>query len=370
MTAHPERGPVQAPRSGASAKPAPVASQASVIDLFCGVGGLAHGFKQEGFSLACGIDIDEACRYAFETNNDAPFVERDVSTLTASTLNSLFHPDRIRILVGCAPCQPFSLYNQKNNDPQWQLLSHFEALIAKVRPEIVSMENVPRLTHFKGGELFNTFVETLQDEGYSLWCSPVYCPDYGVPQSRTRLVLLASLLGPISLEPPTHTDSEYVSVRQALGEKPSLEAGSIDKEDPLHRASRLSVKNLERIRAAKPGGTWRDWNEKLVTECHRRETGRGYAAVYGRMKWDSPSPTITTQFFGFGNGRFGHPEQNRAISLREGAILQSFPDDYEFLPNEARVSFKQVGRMIGNAVPVLLARAIARSIRRHLEERG
>lgn len=368
MTGHPACASVQAPRSGVNAEFEPPTVEASVIDVFCGVGGLAHGFKQEGFSLACGIDIDEACRYAFEANNDAPFVERDVSTLTASTLNSFFHPDRTRILVGCAPCQPFSLYNQKNNDPQWQLLSHFGELIAKAAPEIVSMENVPRLIHFKGGELFNSFIRILKNEGYNLWYAPVYCPDYGVPQSRTRLVLLASLFGPISLEPRTHTESEYVSVREILEDKPRLDAGITDTEDRLHRASRLSAKNLERIRASWPGGTWRDWDKGLITECHKKETGRGYAAVYGRMTWDSPSPTITTQFFGFGNGRFGHPEQDRAISLREGAILQSFPDDYEFLPPEAEVSFKQVGRMIGNAVPVLLARAIARSIRSHLKE--
>ena len=344
--------------------------QASVIDVFCGVGGLAHGFKKEGFSLACGIDIDEACRYAFEKNNSAPFIAKDVSKISAMTLNSFFHPEMTRVLVGCAPCQPFSLYNQKNNDPQWKLLSDFGELIAKTKPEIVSMENVPRLIKFKGGQLFDMFVNTLENEGYSVWFSPVFCPDYGVPQSRTRLVLIASLLGPISLEPPTHEESKYVSVREVIGRKSKLEAGSIDEEDRIHRSSRLSPRNLERIRAATPGGTWRDWDDELVTECHKRETGKGYASVYGRMTWDNPSPTITTQFFGFGNGRFGHPEQDRAISLREGAILQSFPEDYKFVPPHTKVSFKQVGRMIGNAVPVLLSRAIARSIKQHLVECG
>ena len=345
-----------------------VTLRASVIDVFCGVGGLAHGFTEEGFSLACGIDIDEACRYAFESNNDAPFIAEDVSKVSATTLNSYFHPEMTRVLVGCAPCQPFSLYNQKNNDPQWQLLSDFGELIARAKPVVASMENVPRLIKYKGGQLFGTFVNTLENEGYHVWFSSVFCPDYGVPQSRTRLVLIASLLGPISLEPPTHKKSDYVSVREVIGGKPKLEAGSIDREDRFHRACRLSPRNLERIRAAKPGGTWRDWDDELVTECHKRETGQGYASVYGRMTWDNPSPTITTQFFGFGNGRFGHPEQDRAISLREGALLQSFPEDYTFVPPDADVSFKQVGRMIGNAVPVLLSRAIARSIKRHLED--
>lgn len=368
MTTHSACESTTVRRGGVNAVLDTVEEQASVIDVFCGIGGLAHGFSQEGFSLACGIDIDEACRYAFETNNDAKFILEDVSTLSASTLDDYFHSNKIRILVGCAPCQPFSLYNQKNNDPQWQLLSHFGELIAEARPEIVSMENVPRLIHYNEGKLFNLFIGKLKSAGYNLWYSPVYCPDYGVPQSRTRLVLIASLYGPIAMEPGTHSENNYKTVRDVLGSQPRLEAGSTDKDDRFHRASRLSQTNLERIKSAKPGGTWRDWDESLITECHKKETGRGYASVYGRMRWDSPSPTITTQFFGFGNGRFGHPEQDRAISLREGAILQSFPDDYKFLPPNAKVSFKQVGRMIGNAVPVLLARAIARSIKLHLGE--
>ena len=346
----------------------PASVRASVIDIFCGVGGLAHGFKLEGFPLACGIDIDEGCRYAFQSNNDAPFIAKDIGEISGKMLNACFLPKMKRILVGCAPCQPFSLYNQKNSDPQWRLLSDFGRLISCVKPEVVSMENVPRLMKFKEGELFEGFVRELESNGYFVWYSPVFCPDYGVPQSRTRLVLIASLLGPVSLDPPTHDESEYVCVRQALGKQPKLRAGEVDRADRFHRSSRLSPINLKRIKAAKPGGTWRDWDDDLVTECHKRKTGKGYASVYGRMSWDKLSPTITTQFFGFGNGRFGHPEEDRALSLREGAILQSFPEDYVFVPPDEKISFKRVGRMIGNAVPVLLSCAIARSIKRHIQE--
>ena len=343
---------------------------ASVVDVFCGVGGLAHGFKLEGFPVVCGIDIDEDCRYAFESNNCAPFIAEDISNINGAILESYFHPGKTRVLVGCAPCQPFSIYNQKNNNPQWKLLANFANLIVDTKPEIVSMENVPRLAKFKGGQLFEAFVTTLENEGYTVWYSSVFCPQYGVPQSRTRLVLIASLLGPISFAPPTHKESDYVSVRQVIGNLPKLKAGAIDETDRFHRSSCLSPKNFKRIRAAKPGGTWRDWNADLLTECHKSETGKGYSSVYGRMSWDKPSPTITTQFFGFGNGRFGHPEQDRAISLREGAILQSFPDDYRFVPPDREVHIKRVGRMIGNAVPVLLSRAIARAIKQHLKEFG
>lgn len=134
----------------------------------------------------------------------------------------------------------------------------------------------------------------------------------------------------------------------------------------MHVTATLSEKNLKRIKASKPGGTWRDWPEDLVADCHRAESGRTYPSVYGRMEWGKPAPTMTTQCYGFGNGRFGHPKQDRAISLREAAILQSFPHNYAFLPNETQVSFKTLGRLIGNAVPVDLGRAIARSIKVHI----
>lgn len=134
----------------------------------------------------------------------------------------------------------------------------------------------------------------------------------------------------------------------------------------MHAASKLSELNLERIRASRPGGTWRDWPKHLVADCHRRETGQTYPGVYGRMHWDEPAPTLTTQFYGFGNGRFGHPKQDRAISLREGAILQGFPKSYSFIPKGAPVHFKALGRMIGNAVPVTLGEVIGQSIASHL----
>jgi DNA (cytosine-5)-methyltransferase 1 len=156
------------------------------------------------------------------------------------------------------------------------------------------------------------------------------------------------------------------TVRQAIGSLRALSAGEAASKDRLHASSSLSEKNLKRIKVSKPGGTWRDWPEHLVADCHRAESGRTYPGVYGRMEWDKPAPTMTTQCYGFGNGRFGHPVQDRAISLREAAILQSFPKDYAFLPKDAVVSFTALGRLIGNAVPVELGRAIAKSIKLHL----
>jgi len=339
----------------------------SVVDLFCGAGGLSHGFYQEGYRIAAGIDVDEACRYPFEANNEAPFVRRSVAELTAAELEEEFTPGEPTILVGCAPCQPFSKYSQGREDSRWQLLEDFARLIRECRPDIVSMENVPRLPHFKAGNVFDDFVGSLRESGYIVAWSVVFCPDYGVPQSRSRLVLIASRHGQPALPEKTHEEADYVTVRETIGALPALGAGDTDAKDVLHRSSRLSALNLERIRVSKPGGTWRDWPAGLVTTCHKRETGQGYASVYGRMAWDEPAPTMTTQFFGFGNGRFGHPEQDRAISIREGAMLQTFPPDYEFLPPNKAVQMKGLGRMIGNAVPVVLSRAIARAISNHIE---
>lgn len=339
---------------------------ASVVDLFCGAGGLSYGFKAEGFSLAAGIDVDEACRFPYETNNKAPFLRKDVAALKADDVKRLFTPKRTRVLVGCAPCQPFSTYNQKNDDPKWRLLHSFGRLIDQVRPDVVSMENVPQLLKFKDGTTFKRFVDTLLGADYHVVWDVLYGPDFGLAQTRSRLVLLASRLGEIKLPKPTHRGTPR-TVFDEIGGLPPLRHGEVDEADPFHCASRLSETNTRRIAAATPGGTWRDWDPELVTACHKEASGKGYSSVYGRMKWTEPAPTITTQFYGFGNGRFGHPDQDRALSLREGALLQSFPFDYEFVPSGARVQFKAVGRMIGNAVPVKLAKAIAKTVRSHIE---
>jgi len=177
---------------------------------------------------------------------------------------------------------------------------------------------------------------------------------YGLAQHRPRLVMLASRLGPIELIDPKQLKWRSYTVKEAIGDLPALKAGETDKEDPLHQAGSLSPLNLERIRASHPGGSWRDWDTDLVADCHKKTTGKTYPSVYGRMSWDEPAPTITTQFYGFGNGRFGHPEQDRAISLREGAILQSFPKSYKFKAPGKPIYIKTIGRLIGNAVPVKL----------------
>lgn len=339
-------------------------SEVACIDLFCGAGGLTHGLIQAGVPVVAGIDVDTACRHPYEANNGARFLIKDIKDVKPSELNALYGDAKIRILAGCAPCQPFSTYSQRYDalsSPRWPLLYQFARLVKSVRPHIVTMENVPLVAKHA---VFDDFVATLQRIGYRVWQSVVDCTQYGLPQTRRRMVILASLIGPIELISPTHKKPK--TVKEAIGNLPVIAAGSVDESDAFHTTSRLSDLNLRRIRASRPGGTWRDWPHHLVAECHRRETGRTYPGVYGRMTWEDPSPTITTQFYGFGNGRFGHPEQDRAISLREGAILQGFPKEYAFVAEDAPAHFKTLGRMIGNAVPVVLGKAIGQSIVTHL----
>jgi DNA (cytosine-5)-methyltransferase 1 len=342
----------------------------SVVDLFCGVGALTHGFLLEGFRVVAGLDADGACKYAYEANNDgARFIHKKIEDVTAEEIKVLYPEGHIKILVGCAPCQPYSLYTRKKEDREekWKLVPRFADLICEVDPEIVSMENVPQLATFRGGKVYRAFVDRLKAKGYhTKEYLEVYCPDYGIPQHRTRLVFFASKYGEIEIVPKTHSPDKYKTVEQTIGRLEPLEAGQVSEKDPLHRASELSELNLRRIRASVPGGTWREWPEELVAECHRKKSGRGYTSVYGRMVWGEPAPTITAQCYGFGNGRFGHPEQDRAISLREAALLQTFPPGYEFVASGDLIYIKVAGRLIGNAVPVELGRVIARSIKRHL----
>ena len=156
------------------------------------------------------------------------------------------------------------------------------------------------------------------------------------------------------------------TVRQAIGDLEPLENGQRSTTDPLHFCSRLSPINIRRIKASIPGGTWCDWPTSLLPDCYRKDSGASYKSVYGRMEWDKPAPTLTTQFYRYGTGRYGHPVQHRALSLREGAILQTFPANYEFVPPNETVNFTSIGRHIGNAVPPALGYIIGQSILKHV----
>lgn len=340
----------------------------AAVDLFCGVGGLTAGLSKSGIRVCGGVDIDDACQWPYENNNPgAKFIKKSIVEVRADDLAALYPADHVRVLAGCAPCQPFSTYSlgKASEEDRWSMLREFARLVIELKPEIVTMENVPRL---RLHPVFDAFCSALNAEGYQFDFRVVPCAEYGIPQNRKRLVLMASRLGPIKVRERDPRKDKRRTVEHAIGKMEKLGAGETSRKDSLHQASRLSATNLKRIKASVPGGSWRDWDEDIVADCHRTETGESFPSVYGRMEWAKPAPTITTQFFGFGNGRFGHPEQNRALSLREGAILQTFPKQYKFVRPGERINFKTIGRMIGNAVPPRLGKVIGESILAHVEE--
>lgn len=348
-----------------------IVKSTGVIDLFCGIGGLSNGMYQEGFDIIAGFDIDESCKYAFETNNKSKFHKQDIKTVTKEQIDKLFSNCEIKILAGCAPCQPFSSYSFKVKDKdknKYDLLYEFGRLVEEVLPDIVTMENVSQILSFKQKPVLEDFINTLKKNNYEVDLKVVYCPDYGIPQTRKRIVLLASRLGKISLLPPTHNKIKYKTVRQTIKNLPPLKAGEICSSDPLHRARGLSELNLMRIKATPKNGSWKDWDQDLQLECHKKSTGKSFGSVYGRMNWDEPAPTMTTLCTGLGNGRFGHPEQDRAISLREAALFQTFSKRYKFFSPKEMISVTKASRFIGNAVPPKLGKITAISIKKHIEE--
>jgi len=348
----------------------------AVVDLFCGVGGLTHGLKAKGFVVVAGVDFDPSCSYAFETNNDgAKFHHIDISQLSAEQLNSFFPKGKKKILVGCAPCQPFSLYNKKRKNPseitkgnKWKLLDAFADLIIATQPEIISMENVLSLRLFEKGAVLRDFIDKIDNEGYKVSYFNVNAQNYGVPQRRKRLVLFGTKhKNQIEMIAPTHGKGNYVTVEKALEGLPELKNGEVCKTDPLHRGRTLGELNLRRLQATREGGFWREWDDELKLECHKKESGKSFRSVYGRMSWNDVAPTMTTYCIGLGNGRFGHPKADRAISLREAAIFQDFPRGYDFINPDVPFSATALARQIGNAVPVGLGEAIGESIIKHLE---
>ena len=340
-----------------------------VIDLFCGVGGLTCGLIRAGLNVVAGFDIDHTCNYTYNHNNHVEYYEQNIREVTGEQLNALYGDDPVHILVGCAPCQPFSqmrvkMGNANVQDEKYDLLLEFGRLIEETHPTIISMENVPRI---RETNVFREFIKIIDRNGYNHSERVVFCPDYGIPQTRRRFVLVGSLIGPIGLIQPTHNPQE-VHIRDFIGDLPEIPAGGVCETDPLHRSAALSDRNLERIRASIPGGTWRDWPENLRCACHLKNSGQTYSSVYGRMTWDQIGPTITTQFYSYGTGRYGHPEQDRALSLREGALLQTFPENYDFIDPDRPFVFRDVARHIGNAVPVRLGEIIGQTIINHLND--
>ena len=289
------------------------------VDLFCGIGGLTHGLCGAGVPVKAGFDNDATCRWAFETNNEgAKFIRKDVREVQFTDLEAHYGTAEATALVGCAPCQPFAAHNRRRakSDDDCSLVKEFLRLVKEGTPDLVSMENVPGLAKHPA---FEDFIETLASLDYQVSHGVVSCEHYDVPQRRRRLVLVASRIGPISL-PRSRTSPPTVA--DCIRGLPAIGDGAVCPEDSAHASLSLTPTNRERISQSKPGGSWADWDDHLVNACHRNAH---YPAAYGRMCWDDLAPTITTQFCYYSTGRFGHPDQDRAISARGRCLAPNLP---------------------------------------------
>lgn len=326
-----------------------------VVDFFSGCGGTSAGLQEAGMEILAGIDIDEDSADSFGRNFPGANVFRtNILDLDTKVIEGLLPRRDYVLFAGCAPCQPFSK-QQKNRittDPRRTLLLEFLRFILDLRPEFVLVENVPGIQSVEPGSgPFDKFVRSLKAEGYSIDYGVLTAAEFGVPQVRKRLVLVASLVSEVRLPPRTHGDDleSFSSVRDWIGHLPPIDAGARSTSDRDHSSMKLSPINLERIRATPEGGGRADWPPRLRLKCHSEYNG--HSDVYGRLSWDRPASGLTTRCISYSNGRFGHPEQDRAISVREAALLQTFPRDFQFAG-----TLTSRARQIGNAVPPLVAR--------------
>tara|TARA_B100000315_G_scaffold36133_1_gene30851 strand:- start:1059 stop:2159 length:1101 start_codon:yes stop_codon:yes gene_type:complete len=334
------------------------------IDFFCGAGGVTRGLLKAGIDVICGIDNDPNAKLSFEKNNirengkNVEFVEKDINLLEFEILAKKIKKNkRDKLLfIGCAPCQPFTNINtvkeKRKNEKNYLL--RFAEFICFFEPDYLFVENVPGITAEKYGGILNVFKKRLKRMKYNVIDKNVNAKNYGIPQNRNRRILLASKNGEIGFPEETHCRGKktLVTIYDVLKKSnlTPLKAGEFDLSDPLHKAANLNPENLWRIsRTPKDGGGRNIWMQKKPVKCFLKHKG-AYKDVYNRMFWKKPSPTITTRFNSFSNGRFGHPEEDRAISLREGALFQTFPKNYKFFGSAVTIS-----KHIGNAVPVRIA---------------
>jgi len=332
----------------------------NVIEFFCGAGGLSLGFKLAGFNTICAFDNDESCIKTYNAN----FVNQghlaDVYALNRKNIKCVIGQGiRIDVIAGGPPCQGFSVQRRGvNNDSRNNLVLEYLRLVLEFKPKFFVMENVGGLLSVRGKPFLSELVDKTRSEGYILHVNKLNAADYGVPQNRKRVFIVGEFsedgLSKYNFPLPIIDSSEYpITVRQSIEDL----MYKTETEVPNHRSDKLTDINLERIRSISEGQGRDSLPLHLQLPCHTNNESHRHLDTYGRMAWDKPSSTITARFDSFSRGRFGHPVLDRTITLREGARLQTFPDDFVFYGTKV-----EVAKQIGNAVPPLLAKAIADSI--------
>ncbi len=343
-------------------------SKLKAVDFFCSGGGMSSGMANAGINILGGIDYDKSCKETYEANiKGAKFIHADVFDYKEQELEKEFElkkNDDDLILIGCSPCQYWSIINtdRTKSAKSKSLLVEFRRFVEYFNPGYVVVENVPGVLKRKNESGLEAFVNWLENNGYKVHHDVHNVVMYGVPQSRRRLTLIANRVSSNVLEPIKHK-SKIKTVFDTIGEHngfPKVDAGHKDTSSFMHTVAGLKQINIDRLNVTdKDGGSRMSYahNEELVPQCHKNDISN-FKDTYGRMWWNKPAPTITTKFFSISNGRFAHPEENRAISIREGAVLQSFPKHYKIKAK----SIADAARMIGNAVPPKYAASIAKAI--------
>ncbi|MFA7681692.1 MAG: DNA cytosine methyltransferase [Candidatus Peribacteraceae bacterium] len=338
------------------------------IDFFCSGGGLSYGLKLAGIDVIAGIDIDPDCKETYESNiKGAKYFLADVNKLKEKELTDAFgieKNDDDLVLAGCSPCQYWTIIrtNKSKSQQSKNLLHEFHRFVKYYNPGYVVVENVPGILNKHKESGLDIFVKKLEKQGYKVHYEVVNLNHFGVPETRKRFSLTANRVTNKIIFPKP--DYSCPTVADFIGKNngfPRVKAGHKDTTDFMHTVAGLSKNNIERLKLTpKNGGTRLSWaNTNLQINAYKKENGNvSFNDTYGRMSWDKPAPTITTKFFSISNGRFAHPDENRALSLREGATLQTFPKTYRFIGS----SFESIARMIGNAVPPLYAKQIGLSI--------
>lgn len=334
----------------------------TAIDLFSGVGGLTEGLRQAGFKIKYAFEIDEVASRSYSMNHkEVKVITKDIRKVDIKEISTTLKGEKIHLLAGCPPCQGFSAIRRLNKpnpvaDDRNDLIDEYVRFIKELSPFTFMMENVPGLALSSS---FEQAVKELKTIGYIVDYKTVNVKDYGVPQNRKRLVMVGSRLGPIEIAKPSN---KKVTVKDKIGSLPHPEESS----DKLHKIYPKHTTRIQDLIRDIPhdGGSRKDLGDSRQLECHKKPN-IGFNDVYGRLRWNDYSTTITGGCLNPSKGRFLHPEQDRCISAREAALLQSFPKKYKF-PTDVPIS--KIALMIGNALPPQFCKIQALNIKKHLKQ--
>ncbi|MFI5251706.1 MAG: DNA cytosine methyltransferase [Bacteroidota bacterium] len=331
------------------------------VDLFSGCGGLSQGLCEAGFKVLAAIEIDQNASFCYKLNHEkTKIINRDIRKVTSTEIKHIMGTRSIDLLAACPPCQGFSAIRRLNRkrskkDKRNNLIIHFLRFVRRLKPSTIMMENVPALKNYY---LFHHLKKTLISMGYEIDYKVVNLSKYGIAQRRRRLVLVGSRLGPLKVAPPTY---EFKTVRDVIGNIGAVK----NSNDKLHHIVAVHTPSIRKLISLIPknGGSRSALPKKYQLNCHKK-TNIGFNDIYGRLKWDDVSPTITGGCLNPSKGRFLHPVKNRALTAREAALLQSFPKNYKFPTNISRTN---IGILIGNALPPKFSRIQSMNIIRHLQ---